>query len=101
MNVCSGGRSFRIELHETSSFYFCNHFLKAFKDKINLRNTTILRQLKELIAYCSECKEIIDKYLKHLDSSSIEFFSEARKLLIQYYPINQTYKNFYWYINLG
>ena len=82
MNVRSGGRSFRIEIHKTSSFYFCNHFFKAFKDKINLRNTTILRQLKEVIAYCSEC-EI--KYLKHLDSLSIELFSEARKLLIQYY----------------
>ena len=82
MNVCSGGRSFWIELHDTSSFYFCNDFFKAFKNKINLGNTAILRQLKEVIAYCSECKEVIDKYLKHLDSLSTEFFFEARKLLI-------------------
>ena len=75
-------------------------FVENTGEKLVVRNTTILRQLEEVIAYCLECKEVIDKYIKHLDSLSIEFFSKARKLLIQYYPINQTYKKFYWYITL-
>lgn len=34
MNVVSETDSYRIELIEVTSFYLCEHFYKAFKEKI-------------------------------------------------------------------
>lgn len=42
MNSISAEGSFRVELHETASFYFCEHFYRAFKEKKRTLKTRIL-----------------------------------------------------------
>ena len=98
MNVFNGRSSYRIELDNTSNFYLCNHFLKAFKDKTNINNAVIIKQIKfpEVLCYCSLCKDINEKYLKHYDILSVEFFCGARRILIQYSSIDHR-KNCYYF----
>ena len=61
MNVFNGRISYGIELENISNFYFCNHFLKAFKDKTNINNAVVTKQIKfqEVLCYSSPCKDII------------------------------------------
>lgn len=66
-------------------------FIELSKKKKTLKNAHIIRQFKlqEIIGICSDCfnKKIkgylINQEKLHEESS----FQEARKLLIQYYPI--------------
>ena len=90
MNVGISQRSFWINLDDTFCFYFCNHFLKAFKEKVKIKDALVLRKSNpdEVIACSDECKGRIVKYLRHFDTLSDEFFLEASKLLIQYFPVN-------------
>lgn len=90
MNVSLDNReSFGREVKETACFYFCDHFYKAFKDKVKVRGASVLKQTpsKEVIAYCSDCRKQIFRYLGNINTLSTEIFSEARKLLIQYFLI--------------
>lgn len=63
-------------------------FLQSFH-KVKVRGATVLRQSPpgEFTAYYSDCRKKICQHLRNIDTLSYEFFSEARKLLIQYFPI--------------
>lgn len=41
MNIHNDTRTFRLEIEETSGFYFCDHFYEAFKDKGKVRNASV------------------------------------------------------------
>ena len=76
-----------MEIDSTSCFYFCSHFHRAFKNKVNIKGYSILKKSNELIGYCSDCQDkIFRKLLGEYDSLSDIHFIEARKLLIQYFP---------------
>ena len=77
-----------MEVGSTSCFYFCSHFHKAFKSKVNIKRASILRKSNEIIGYCSNCQDrIFRKLLGEYNSLSDTYFFEARKLLISYFPI--------------
>ena len=54
---------------------FVDLFFEAFKNKTIVKGTTVIekREKQEALVYCA-------------DTLSDDFFFEARKLLIQYYP---------------
>ena len=56
MNVNNNNHRFRIEIDETSCFYFCSHVYEVFKEKVKVRGACVLRQesKKEVIGYCSD-----------------------------------------------
>ena len=90
MNVYyNGGVVFNMKLDEVSCFYFCDHFYKAFKKKQTIKGASILRShpAENVIAYCSNCCKKIRKISCQLESLSYNFFAEAKKKLIQYYPL--------------
>ena len=64
-------------------------FTKLSKNKVKVRGATVLRQspLGKFKAYYSDCPKKVCKHLRNIDTLSYELFSEARKLLIQYFPI--------------
>ena len=67
---------FRINIDETTCFYFCKHFYKAFKDeKVKINYFVIINySLNQTACYCADCLERISKYFKHLYTLSNEFF---------------------------
>ena len=73
--------SFRAEIDETSCFYFCDRFYKAFKEKVRVRASSILKQIpkREVIAYCIDCQNSIRRVLYGFDRLSDEFFNETKK----------------------
>ena len=48
---------------------------------------TLQSPLGKFKAYYSDCPKKVCKHLRNIDTLSYELFSEARKLLIQYFPI--------------
>ena len=48
---------FRIDINESSSFYFCDHFYESFKQKSTDKAVTVIKEYKrkEVIAYYAEC----------------------------------------------
>lgn len=82
MKVFNSQRSFKVNLEDTSCFYFCDHFLKAFKEKSKIKDPLVLRKSNpnEVIGCCSGCKDEINKYFLPLDILSNEFFVEMIKL---------------------
>ena len=81
MNVHSDAVNFRIVIEETSCFYFCSHFYKAFKDKVNFRGASVMKQesTKEVIGYCSECRKNILKIIcKHTTLSKGVFLKQEK-----------------------
>ena len=79
--------SFRIEIDETSCFYFCDHFYKAFKRKVKVKSASVLKQKLSggVIGYCADCRKKICNYLLDINTLSDDFLNKARKLLIQYF----------------
>lgn len=63
MNASYSQRSFWINLDDTFCFYFCNHFLKAVKEKAKSKDALVLRKSNpdEVIACCHDCKDEIVK----------------------------------------
>ena len=84
MNVSNSQRSFQINLDDTFWFYFCNHFLKAFREKAKTKHALVLRKSNpnEVIASCHDSKDEIVKYFRNFVVLRDEFFAEASKLLI-------------------
>ena len=85
MNVNYNGNGIcNVKIEETSCFYFCNHFYKAFKKKESMKGASILRlrPSEEVIAYCANCKDIIFKICRQFEPLSDSFFIEAKKKLI-------------------
>ena len=77
-----------MEIDSTSCFYFCSHFHRTFKSKVNIKGASILEKSKEVTGYCSHCRDNISrKLLGEYDSLSNTCFYKARKLLIQYFLI--------------
>ena len=90
MNVLFNNRVFfNVKIEEASCFYFCEHFYKAFKEKKPIKNASILQYhpAEELIGYCCECQKKIQKLCSQFEALSNNYFIEAKKTLIQYYPI--------------
>ena len=90
MNVYHNvGVVFHMKLDEVSCFYFCAHFYIAFKEKQTTKGASILcsHPNEEVIAYCSSCYKKIRQICCQLESLSDSFFAEAKKILIQYYPL--------------
>ena len=81
MNVFNYQRSFKVNLEDTSCFYFCDHFLKAFKEKSKIKDPLVWRKSNpnEVIVCCSDCKDEINKFFLPLDILSSEFFVETIK----------------------
>ena len=96
----NGTISFRIELENTSCFYFCDHFYKNFKDKVRIRGASVIREnrTKEVIGYCADCEKYLSKLLK-CDKLTKYFFFEMRKFLIQCYPIATSKSKYIMYVN--
>lgn len=99
MNIQNDTCTFRIEIEETSGFYFCDHFYKAFKDKVKVRNASVWTKKVQ--------KKLYDNIGKMFWNFSISvtryrmiFFFEARKLLIQHYPIVTATNRYIVYINI-
>ena len=90
MNVSNGNVSFRIELESIASFYFCEHFYRAFKENFFLRNSHVVRQfkLKEECCFYSDgfVKKIKQCLINRSNLPEKSSFKEIRKLLIQYFP---------------
>ena len=62
--------------------YFCPHFYKAYKGKINVKKISFATCRKEALLYCDRSfKEQIQKYVS-LDSDLQAFFDEVKKILI-------------------
>lgn len=81
MNISHSSLSFRIEIDVTTSFYFCEHFYKAFKDKVNFRGASVMKQesTKEVIGYCSECRKNLLKIIcKHTTLSKGVFLKQEK-----------------------
>ena len=78
-----------MEIDSNSCFHFCSHFHRGFKSKVNIKGTSVLKKSNEVIGYCSDCRDKIRKLLGEYDSLSGIYFFEARKLLIQYFPIEK------------
>ena len=77
-----------MEIDSTSCLYFCSHFHRAFKSKVNIKGAFILKKSNEVIGYCPDCQvKIFRKLLGEYDSLSNTYFFEARKLLIIYFLI--------------
>ena len=77
-----------MEIDSTSYYYFCSHFHRAFKNKVNIKGYSILKRSNEVIGYCLDCQDkIVRKLLGEYHSLSDIYVFEARKLLIQYFPI--------------
>ena len=65
--------------------YFCPHFHKAHRGKINIKKISLATCRREALLCCNYCfKEQIRKYVS-LGSGSQAFFDEVKKILIQYY----------------
>ena len=82
MNVNYNGNGIcNVKIEETSCFYFCNHFYKAFKKKESMKGASILRlrPSEEVIAYCVNCKDIIFKICRQFEPLSDSSFIEAKK----------------------
>lgn len=99
MNIHNDTRTFRLEIEETSGFYFCDHFYEAFKDKGKVRNASVWTKKVQ--------KKLFDNVDKMCWNFSISvtryrmiFFFEARKLLIQHYPIVTATNRYIVYINI-
>ena len=73
--------SFRAEIDETSCFYFCDRCYKAFKEKVRVRASSVLKQspTREVIAYCIDCQNSICRFLHGFDRLRDEFFNETKK----------------------
>ena len=79
-----------VKIEETSCFYFCNHFYKAFKKNESMSTFASILRLRpseEVIAYCANCQDIIFKVCRQFEPITDSFFIEAKKFLIHYYPI--------------
>ena len=80
---------FKADIEEANCFYFCSHFYEAFKKFESVEGATLIEdhRLKEVIAYCGICREILlDKFYGfNTLSDDFFFFFESRKLLIQYF----------------
>ena len=59
LNIVSGTDSYRIELEQVASFYFCEHFYKAFKEKrlLGVRILFVNLVFERLLdsGFCSRC----------------------------------------------
>ena len=65
--------------------YFCPHFYKGHREKINVKKISFATCRKEALLCCDHCfKEQVRKYVS-LDSGLQSFFDEVKKILIQYY----------------
>ena len=63
-----------MEIGSTSSFYFCSHFHRTFKNKVNIKGYSILKRSNEIIGYCLDCQDKI-----------------FRKLLGEYHSLSDIY----------
>ena len=80
---------FNVKIEEVACFYFCDHFYKAFREKKSIKNASVLQPhpTEEVIVYCLECQKKNYDICSKFDNLSERFFIEAKKNLIQYYPI--------------
>ena len=81
MNVSRQGVfSFRIEIDETSSFYFCDHFCKGFKKNVKVKGASVLKWglTGEVIGCCSDCqKKIVIIYVTPIHYLIIFFLRQG------------------------
>ena len=75
-----GACFFRIEIDETSDFYFCNHFYKGFKRNVKGKGASVLKPglSGEVIGCCSDCRKKNCNYLRNTDTLSNDFFLRHR-----------------------
>ena len=79
-----------MEIDSDSCFYFCSHFHRVFKSKVNIKGVPILRRSNKVIGHCSHCQDkIFKKLIEENHILSDTYFFESRKLLIQYFPIGK------------
>ena len=78
-----------------SCFYFCPRFYRAFKEE-NITKDSIVLQLypyEEIVVCCCIChKKICLISSRFEDDLSDRFFNELKKLLIQYFLLQQKFK---------
>ena len=70
-------------------FYFFGHFYKVFKEKKSSKGVSVLQSHaeEEVIAYCCDCQGKLCKTCSEFENLSDDYFNEAKKTLIQYYPM--------------
>lgn len=93
---------FKVDSQEANCFYFCSHFDAAFKKSESIEGATLIEdhRLKEVIAYCGICREILlYKFYGFNTLSDALFFFESRKLLIRYFVNKIPGVNYAAYVN--
>ena len=79
-NVCVG---------KIACFYFCLHFYKAFVGGSIHHQSVIYEQGKEICCCCLECLKSLSIKTDFSEESK-DYFTDLKKLLIQYYYVYTT-----------